>query len=229
MTRPLGLPSPQNPWIKVCGLRTFAGLEVCAAAGATHVGFNTWPRSPRCAEPGRLSRLVEAARRLGLIPVLVSVSGSMLPEGAAAGWGVWLQRATPIRPDLRSGFLGLVEARAVRPETAAAKSWGDALLLDAHGESLPGGTGRAVPRELILCAPRPFVLAGGLTPDTVAGAVESYGPAGVDAASGLESSPGTKDPGRVRAFCSAARDAYRDLQKKGWTCRRDAEDAERPK
>jgi phosphoribosylanthranilate isomerase len=63
-----------------------------------------------------------------------------------------------------------------------------------------------------VAAHRPIILAGGLTPDTVAAAIERVRPHGVDASSGLESSPGVKDPGRVRDFVVAAREAFATIE-----------------
>src|ERR1019366_2229650 len=84
--------------------------------------------------------------------------------------------------------------------------WPDGLLLldspPRTGRALPGGTGVSIDLETAaeVAAHRLIILAGGLTPDTVAAAIERVRPHGVDASSGLESRPGVKDPGRVRDF-----------------------------
>lgn len=209
-------PSSNAPWIKVCGLRTVAEVECAAAAGATHAGFNTWPQSPRHTDPQTLPHLLAAAASIGLIPVLLLVPGSLLTEEQALGHTAWFQSATPLHSSQRDGRL-LVEARPAHADTIAEATWGDALLLDAYLPGKPGGTGLPVDRDLALRAPRPFVLAGGLTPENVAEAISAVSPAGVDAASGLESGPGVKDPGRVRAFCQAAREAFSRLSQSGAT------------
>lgn len=209
------LPSQDHPWIKVCGIRTFADLEACASAEATHVGFNSWPHSPRCVGPERVGPLADAARELGLVPVVLCVPGSLLTAGGAARLGVWLQCPSPVPDEEVGGALGIIEARTCRPGSLSGATWGEVLLLDAHSEDLPGGTGKAVAFDQALLAPRPFILAGGLKPDTVAAAVEAVAPAGVDAASGLESRPGVKDPGRIRAFCISAREAFLRLRQTG--------------
>jgi|YelNatPaOPRAMG01_1025707.scaffolds.fasta_scaffold17710_2 phosphoribosylanthranilate isomerase len=203
--------SPRQPWIKVCGIRTERELELCARAGATHAGLNGWERSPRFLPPERMGQLQRAARSLGLVPVLVlpplNAASFALLAGLAPGW---LQLTAAPSPALqkrlaRDGWR-LIEARRALPATLPAPRWGDALLLDAPGPAA-GGNGRRFDWSLAAFAPRPFLLAGGLGPDSVDAAVAACSPAGVDAASGLESSPGVKDPGRVRAFCAAARRA----------------------
>ncbi|MEO0814075.1 MAG: phosphoribosylanthranilate isomerase, partial [Myxococcota bacterium] len=73
-----------------------------------------------------------------------------------------------------------------------------------------GGTGRAAPPELArrVALERRTILAGGLNPETVTDAIAAVEPWGVDTASGVESSPGVKDPERVHRFVAAARAAF---------------------
>jgi phosphoribosylanthranilate isomerase len=86
---------------------------------------------------------------------------------------------------------------------------GEHLLLDASAPGMPGGTGRtfdwAIAAEI--AKERKLTLAGGLTPDNVAGAVRAVKPFRVDVASGVESAPGRKDPELVRRFIEAAKNA----------------------
>jgi len=211
---PSALPSFFAPWIKVCGVRTFADLEVCARAGATHVGLNAWPHSPRFAPPRDLSVLATAARALGLAPVLLLLPGARLSPSQVAGLAAaFVQVLAPPPPNWRRRWseagTGVLEARPLAFENASALPFGDALLLDGREPGRRGGTGKAVSRALAAKAPRPFVLAGGLGPENVDEAVAALRPAGVDAASSLECSPGVKDPGRVAAFCAQALAAFR--------------------
>ncbi len=82
-----------------------------------------------------------------------------------------------------------------------------AALVDAHVEGQFGGTGQTAPWELLAnFRPRvPLILAGGLTPENVAEAIRMVRPYGVDVASGVESSPGRKDPDKVKRFIAAVR------------------------
>ena len=84
----------------------------------------------------------------------------------------------------------------------------DAWLLDAFSPAARGGTGETFDWALAVEAQKlgkPVFLAGGLTPENVAAAVRQVRPFGVDVASGVESSPGKKDPARMRAFIQAVR------------------------
>ena len=84
------------------------------------------------------------------------------------------------------------------------------MLVDAHVAGQPGGTGHAIAPELLrVLPPLPnLILAGGLTPENVAGRIGQVRPWMVDVASGVESAPGRKDPGRVAAFVRAARGGH---------------------
>jgi phosphoribosylanthranilate isomerase len=83
------------------------------------------------------------------------------------------------------------------------------LLLDAQDRERRGGTGRMSDwtAAAAIARRRRLLLAGGLTPDNVAAAIAAVGPFGVDVSSGVESAPGVKDHGRIRAFVGAARAA----------------------
>jgi len=91
------------------------------------------------------------------------------------------------------------------------------VLLDAYDSSVRGGSGKRFNWDWIAQARErgemedfgPIILAGGLNPDCVAEAIRKVLPWGVDVASGVESSPGVKDLGKVRAFLDAVRDACR--------------------
>jgi phosphoribosylanthranilate isomerase len=83
------------------------------------------------------------------------------------------------------------------------------VLLDAEDRASRGGTGRTIDQAVArtVAATRPTILAGGLTPETVAGAIRAVRPHGVDVSSGVESSPGVKDADRLRRFVDAVRSA----------------------
>jgi phosphoribosylanthranilate isomerase len=92
-----------------------------------------------------------------------------------------------------------------------AKYQTDAYLLDAYTQGVRGGTGHTFNWDLALEAQKfgkPIFVSGGLTPENVAEAIRKVHPFGVDVSSGVESSPGKKDHARVKAFITAAKQAY---------------------
>jgi phosphoribosylanthranilate isomerase len=90
---------------------------------------------------------------------------------------------------------------------AAYREVAGAFLLDARVSGMAGGTGQSFPWPLAREARRfglPIILAGGLSPQNVAAAIEAGQPDAVDVSSGVEASPGRKDPDLVRRFVAAA-------------------------
>ena len=204
--------------VKVCGVRTPEIAECAVGAGADWVGVVLEPRSPRHADAGRVDAVRAAlASRADLVGVMVEPAAERCRELAHRHRLDAVQLHGRVEPSI-VGEVDVTVIRAVNPADRGAAFttdwWPDCLLLldspPAGAGALPGGTGRLVDLETAaeVAAHRPIILAGGLTPDNVATAIERVRPHGVDASSGLESSPGVKDPGRVRDFVTAAREAF---------------------
>jgi phosphoribosylanthranilate isomerase len=209
--------------VKICGLRSRAEAAAAAAAGAAYVGLVFFPRSPRHVTLGDARWVAEGVPE-GLIRVALTVDAEdEALEALVATVPIdMLQlhgRETPERvADLRVRF-GLPVMKAVGIE--AEKDLGaldayaevaDQLLVDARAPrdaARPGGHG--VPFDWRLLRgrrwTRPWMLAGGLTPDNVAEAVRLTGADQVDVSSGVEREPGAKDPARILAFVRAAKAA----------------------
>jgi hypothetical protein len=102
-------------------------------------------------------------------------------------------------------------ADAILQTLDALHAHAERFVLDTYHPTLLGGTGLtqdwARLREVCARAPRPILLAGGLTPENVADAIRTARPAGVDVSSGVEAAPGRKDPAKVRAFIRNAKTA----------------------
>jgi phosphoribosylanthranilate isomerase len=102
-------------------------------------------------------------------------------------------------------------ADAILQTLDAWQPYAERFVLDTYHPTLLGGTGLtqdwARLREVCARAPRPILLAGGLTPENVADAIHTARPAGVDVSSGVEAAPGRKDPAKVRAFIGNAKTA----------------------
>jgi len=207
--------------VKVCGVRTPEIADCAVEAGADWVGVVLEPRSPRHADAAAVDAVRTAlAGRVDLIGVMVEPTAERCAGLARQHRFDAVQLHGRVEPWLVEE-VDVPVIRAVNPADRrgafTADWWPDCLLLLdsplAGAGTLPGGTGRLVDLETAaeVAAHRPIILAGGLTPDNVAAAIERVRPHGVDASSGLESSPGVKDPGRVREFVIAAREAFATL------------------
>lgn len=192
--------------VKICGIRSLEDAYLCADAGADYLGLNFYPESPRFVPwqaALKIAREVSGTVRLvGLFvnphPAAVFRAICRLHLSAVQLYGVprssWAKYLpVPVFWPIRLG------ADAVDLHPPRLRDW---LLLDSHDARLLGGTGKVFCWERIpnnLCRRR-LILAGGLRPENVRRALEAVRPAVVDVASGVESSPGRKDPLRVRAF-----------------------------
>ncbi len=206
---------------KVCGVTSARDAGWVADAGADYMGVILAPGFPRSVPPERAEQIYAAApaRRVGvfvdaeprhmaaaaraLALDVVQLSGTEPPAHVAAlaaqgPWRVW--KTVHARP-------GVPVAALARPYAGVAHG----ILVDAWDPSRPGGTGRAFEwanagREVRgAIGSATFIAAGGMTPENAAAAVAALEPDVLDVSSGVESTPGAKDPGRVRAFVEAVR------------------------
>lgn len=203
------------PRIKICGLTDGAAYD--AAADADWVGFVFASASPRAIAPAQAAALAQRSgpARVGLFVApeddAIAAVLAVLPLDVLQLHAVTPDRAAAIRRrfDLPVWRAVGVATAADLPRTPEVV---DALLLDAKppsGADLPGGNARAFDWSLLRgwTAPMPWLLAGGLTPGNVAGAVRETGATAVDVSSGVERERGVKDPALIRAFVRAARGA----------------------
>ncbi|MDB4880168.1 MAG: trpF [Gemmatimonadetes bacterium] len=205
--------------VKICGLTRAVDAEAADAAGAAYLGviFAGGPRmrSPEDARAilaGRRARKVGVFAEQGEADIAAIAAIAMLDvvqlhaaSGAERVAAVRAATGLEVWAGVRTAD-GSLDARADDLAEAA-----DALLVDALVPGQLGGTGVAIPWLTLgesLDAMRVgarVVLAGGLTPENVAEAIEYVAPSVVDVSSGVESAPGIKDPVRIRAFIAAVR------------------------
>ena len=202
--------------IKICGITNLKDALACADAGADLLGFNFYPGSPRFIEPAAAREII-AELPASILSVGVFVDGGTPYEVkrlADIAGVTALQLHGDESPSYCRQLNGRFVIKALRTNAAfkperASDYATDALLLDSFDASIAGGTGKVFDWTLALrtrnLVPKLF-LAGGLGPENVGAAVARVQPYGVDACSLLESGPGRKDIGRVRAFINAVRE-----------------------
>jgi phosphoribosylanthranilate isomerase len=218
--------------IKICGITSEKDALAAADAGADAIGLNFYERSPRYVEPdvarqitnaagpglmkvglfvnAELARIQQAVDRLQLDAV--QLHGDESPEFVAS---------VPHPNILRARRLDELGISALATDLTNCQSAGrlpTAVLADAAAPGQFGGTGQTLDwRELVdwqtHLLSTPLILAGGLTPENVAEAIRTVRPYGVDVASGVESSPGVKDPEKIQRFVAAAKTAFAAISK----------------
>lgn len=201
--------------VKICGVTSVRDAEIAAEAGADAIGLMLYEGSPRHIS---IETAQEIARNLPLYVIRVGVFVDPEPSEVfaaiqACGLNV-LQFHGAETPEFCQQF-GIMTMKAFRIRDAESlvplSSFNtDALLLDSHVPGKAGGTGETFNWDFAIQAKklgRPVFLAGGLTPENVAEAIRAVQPYGVDVSSGVEISPGKKDPEKIRAFVAAARSA----------------------
>jgi len=212
---------PSDTRVKICGLTDPADIPAAIVAGASYLGFNFFPKSPRYID------LEAAAFMAASVPVGVGKVGltvdaddatlDLLTTSVPLDFLQLHGKESPARVAEVKERYGLPVIKVVGisgPEDVTQIDFygkvADQILVDAKppkGADRPGGNAVAFDWKLIAGRrwPVPWMLAGGLTPENVAEAIRLTGARQVDVASGVESAPGVKDPERMRAFIDNAR------------------------
>ena len=202
--------------VKICGVTDRATAEIAAKAGADFIGVVLVPSSPRFIDPSATPALVAAIIDAGAVPVAV-VRLPIDPEtrGALDLFPI-VQFHGVEEPDDLARFTsgdGAWECwKGLSFAAPAVNSWlasGRVSRLVVDGPSAGSGEpfDHTAFAQLSDSARRCCLLAGGLTPETVAAVVRSARPAGVDVSSGVEQARGVKDHAKIRAFIDAVREA----------------------
>jgi phosphoribosylanthranilate isomerase len=209
--------------VKICGLKTPEAIDVALESGADEVGFVFFGPSPRNVGLGQARALGEHVRgRARKVALTVDANDETLRDIVAALRPDMLQlhgKETPERVAVVYSRFGLPVMKALfvaeRADLSPVRLYAhvaDRLLFDARAPidaTRPGGLGKVFDWALLngVKPGVPFMLSGGLDANNVAEAVSIARPDGVDVSSGVERSPGEKDPDKIRAFIRAARSA----------------------
>jgi phosphoribosylanthranilate isomerase len=197
--------------IKICGITNREDAEAAVAAGADALGFILYEKSRRFIP---MERAIEIVEELPPFVQTVAVTVNATKEFTNLGWRKQLKnfglaqlhgQETSVHVKAVGKYLPVIkvfpadEAAAMEPENY----WVSAFMLDTPSKG-HGGTGRVYDWNLAVefkkRIAKPLILSGGLNPENVAKAIETVHPYAVDAASGVEASPGRKDHARLRDF-----------------------------
>ncbi len=199
--------------VKICGITNEADARLAVDAGADALGFVFYEKSPRCIGVEEVRRIID-----GLPPYISKVGvfvNATLEQIRATVFGcgldsVQLHGEEPPEFAAQITFAKCYKAFRVRNEAALASlpafrtcAW----LLDSYVAGQMGGTGERFNWDIAWAAVelgRPVILAGGLTHENVCQAVRQVRPYAVDVSSGVEATPGRKDPDKVRKFVGEA-------------------------
>ena len=207
-----------NSKIKFCGITSLGDARVAVDAGAWAIGLIFWPGSPRRCDPAAATEIANAfKRRAEIVGVFVNPTLEDVVRTADAVGLTAVQLHGDEGPSFcaeaaRRTGCKVIKAARIRSGAdiqALARFHTDYHLLDSHVPGRRGGSGETFEWELARAhrGPVPVILSGGLTAANVADAIAAVGPFAVDVASGVEATPGRKDPAKLRAFAAAVRTA----------------------
>ena len=194
--------------IKICGITREEDALAAAQAGADAIGLVFYERSPRHVNVARAAQLVAVLPPfVTVVGLFVNAEAALVREALAQVPLDLLQFHGDESPEYCAQFarpyLKAIRVKAGVDLLQCASDFRGAkgLLLDAHVEGIPGGTGATfdwtlIPRQL----PLPVILSGGLDAENVAAAIEQVHPYAVDVSSGVEMSKGIKDAAKIARF-----------------------------
>lgn len=201
--------------VKICGITNLPDAIAAAEAGADAIGFMFFDQSPRYITVADAAKIASALPPFVMrVGVFVNPNEELVFRAIAECGLSLLQFHGDETPEFCTQF-GLMSMKAFRIRDRESLNTldsynTDAWLLDAYSSKGLGGTGEKFNWDLAVEAKkrgRPIFLAGGLTPENVAEAVQTVEPFGVDVSSGVESAPGKKDVAKIRNFIQMAKTA----------------------
>ena len=209
--------------VKICGISSPADYQACRAAGARWVGMVYYPGSPRHLDISALARLADQVEKLpnaGPQRVLLTVDQTLAslralinasrPDFLQLHGQETVNSAIAIKAEFGLPIIRMIPIET-RADLAACSRWdgvADWFIFDAKVAegTQPGGTGHRFDWTILshYQGRTPWMLAGGLTIDTVTEAVRISGASAVDVSSGVESQRGKKDENKIHDFIRAA-------------------------
>ncbi len=194
--------------IKICGITRAEDALEAARLGADAIGLVFYPPSPRVVTPAQAAEVVRElppfVTRVGLF--VNAERGDIAAAIEAAQLDLLQFHGDESPADCRGHGRPWIKALRMAPEMDVAAEMdryreAQGILLDAWRPGVPGGTGETFDWDRIPAQrPRPLILAGGLAPENVAGAIRRVRPWAVDVSGGVERAKGIKDAKRLAAF-----------------------------
>jgi phosphoribosylanthranilate isomerase len=204
------MPKTPKVKVKICGITNWADARQAVEAGADFLGFNFYAGSPRYIRPKHARRIVRRLpKAISSVGVFVNETEQNMLEIAGVVGLDQLQlhcSESPTAVERLGRFLPVIKAlrvrRSFRLSQLARFKHASALLLDGFDANQWGGTGKVFDWRVARRAKRHarFFLAGGITAENVAEAIRTARPYAIDVCSGVEATPGKKDPKLLKAF-----------------------------
>lgn len=193
--------------LKVCGITSLEDAHMAIECGVEYLGFNFYRKSPRYIAPAEASTIIEQLPG-EIVSVGIFVNESR-PEDVLEILKVSGAQLAQLHGDEDAGYCEAVGAERVIKALRVSNEFdirqvlnypAAAILLDAFDKNLYGGTGKTANWELAREAAKlaKIFLAGGLSPENIAEAIQAVAPFAVDVNSGVESAPGKKDAAKLR-------------------------------
>jgi phosphoribosylanthranilate isomerase len=204
--------------VKICGITNVDDALAALEFGADSLGFNFYRQSPRYIEAEQVDAIVRKLCHGELVGVFVNSTIQDVVAAVEISGINTVQFHGEESAEYLSKFRAVSSVRVIKalrvsdrfdPRTTA-EFESDAVLLDGYSSNARGGTGSVFDWQIARSANNAggqLYLAGGLTPHNVVQAIRTVGPYAVDVASGVESKPGKKDRGLLKAFIRNAKNA----------------------
>ena len=201
-----------NIKVKICGITNLDDAQAAFEMGADMLGFNFYPKSPRYIHPDEAVKIIRKLPTfIDSVGLFVNAPIEEIKAIAETGYVNWIQLHGDETPEfcdqVRFANIRTIKAIRVRTETDVHNCrnfHSYAVLLDAFSSKRYGGTGKQFNWQWAKNLPKRVILAGGIGPDNVAEAIGT-GVYGIDICSGIESSPGKKDPDKMRQLFDSIR------------------------
>ena len=203
--------------VKICGITSVADALEVARSGADAIGLVFYRKSSRFVTVDQAVEICEALPPfVSVVALFMNPSSDYVHEVIADVPCDLLQfhgeESAEFCESFARAYIKAVPMKRSQDESFDFTAYADAyteskgFLVDGHAPGEAGGSGETFDwQEIPVDYPRPIILAGGLTPDNVADALQMADVYAVDVSSGVESEPGIKDAGKIHQFMQEVR------------------------